>query len=184
MPRRKPIGTFTDLQPMAEQAGNPVSASDLKRPIKPERRQPLRHFLHDHSLTLASLLILGLWVMLYRQADPDTHVGAFYGNAIADWSGTVLLVVATKWLFEKGSVESRKMPRHFKNRVREFVLAHSLTLFVLVTGIGWIVLYSVLNPTDKWGQVVGNIVSEWSQVLGMVLFTKVLVERGSKESRE
>ena len=116
--------------------------------------------------------------------DPETHLGGFYGNAIADWSGTVLIVLATKWLFEKGSTESRKMPRHFKNKAREFLIAHSLTLFVVVTGIGWAVFYSTLGPMDKWGQVVGNIVSEWTQVLGTILFTKVLIERGSKESRE
>lgn len=148
------------------------------------RRHAIRRFLHDHSLTLVSLLVLGLWIILYRRADPETHIGAFYGNAIADWSGTVLIVMATKWLFEKGSTESKKAPRHFKNRLREFLVEHSLTLFIIASGIGWIALYSALNPMDKWGQVVGNIVSEWSQVLGMVLFTKVLVERGSKESRD
>jgi hypothetical protein len=148
------------------------------------RRHAIPRFLHDHSLTLVSLLVLGLWIILYRRADPETHVGAFYGNAIADWSGTVLIVMATKWLFEKGSTESKKAPRHFKNRLREFLVEHSLTLFIIASGIGWIALYSELNPMNKWGQVVGNIVSEWSQVLGMVLFTKVLVERGSKESRD
>jgi len=148
------------------------------------RRHAIRRFLHDHSLTLVSLLVLGLWIILYQRADPETHVGAFYGNAIADWSGTVLIVMATKWLFERGSTESKKAPRHFKNRLREFLVEHSLTLFIIASGIGWIVLDSALNPMDKWGQVVGNIVSEWSQVLGMVLFTKVLVERGSKESRD
>ncbi len=148
-----------------------------------QRRSAFRRFVYNHSLTLVSVLILGAWVILYRRADPHTHLGAFYGNAIADWSGTVLIVIATKWLFEKGSVESRRMPRHFKNRVREFLMSHSLTLFVVVTGFGWMVLYSALNPMDKWGEVVGNIVSEWTQVLGMILFTKVLIERGSKESR-
>lgn len=148
-----------------------------------QRRPAFVRFVHNHSLTLVSVLILGAWVILYRRADPQTHIGAFYGNAIADWSGTVLIVMATKWLFEKGSVESRRMPRHFKNRAREFLISHSLTLFVVVTGIGWMVLYSALNPMDKWGEVVGNIVSEWTQVLGMILFTKVLIERGSKESR-
>ncbi|HEV2172040.1 MAG TPA: hypothetical protein VGR71_00660 [Nitrospira sp.] len=148
------------------------------------RRHAIRRFLHDHSLTLVSLLLLGMWIILYRQEDPETHMGAFYGNAIADWSGTVLIVMATKWLFERGSTESKKAPQHFKNRLREFLVEHSLTLFIIASGVGWIALYSALNPMDKWGQVVGNIVSEWSQVLGMVLFTKVLVERGSKESRE
>ena len=125
-----------------------------------------------------------VWIVGYRMLDPKTHLGAFFGNAIADWSGTVLIVMATKWLFERGSTESKKAPRHFKNRLREFLVEHSLTLFIIASGIGWIALYSALNPMDKWGQVVGNIVSEWSQVLGMVLFTKVLVERGSKESRD
>jgi len=152
--------------------------------MKTPRRSALRRFVHDHSLTLVSVLILSTWIMLYLWANPQTHLGGFYGNAIADWSGVVLIVVATKWLFEKGSTESRKMPRHFKNKVREFLIAHSLTLFVVVTGIGWAVLYSALAPMNKWGQVVGNIVSEWTQVLGTILFTKVLIERGSKESRE
>ena len=151
--------------------------------MKRQQRSALPHFVHDHSLTLVSILILCTWVILYRLADPDTHLGAFYGNAIADWSGTVLIVMATKWLFERGSTESRKMPRHFKNKVREFLISHSLTLFIVVTGVGWTALYAALNPMDKWGEVVGNIVSEWTQVLGMILFTKVLIERGSKESR-
>jgi len=148
-----------------------------------QRPSALRHFAHDHSLTLVCVLLLCTWIILYRRADPETHLGAFYGNAIADWSGTVLIVMATKWLFEKGSSESRRMPRHFKNRLREFLISHSLTMFIVLTGIGWIILYDALNPMDKWGQVVGNIVSEWSQVLGTILFTKVLIERGSKESR-
>ena len=33
------------------------------------------------------------------------------------------------------------------------------------------------------GQVVGNIVSEWTQILGIVLITKYTREIGSKESR-
>lgn len=146
-------------------------------------RSPYVEFLHDHSLSLVSALFLALWILLYRQADPETHLGAFYGNAIADWSGTLLIVMATKWLFEQGSTESRPVPRHFGNRICEFLESHSLTLFVIATGLGWIALYSAVNPMEKWGQVVGNIVSEWGQVLGTILFTKVLLERGSKESR-
>jgi hypothetical protein len=38
-----------------------------------------------------------------------------------------------------------------------------------------------MNPDSKWGQVVGNIVLEWTQVLGLVLMTKRLIEVGSKE---
>jgi len=32
--------------------------------------------------------------------------------------------------------------------------------------------------------VVGNIVSEWTQIIGLVLLTKKLVETGSKESKD
>jgi hypothetical protein len=31
---------------------------------------------------------------------------------------------------------------------------------------------------------VGNIVSEWTQIIGLVLLTKKLVEVGSKESKD
>ena len=34
----------------------------------------------------------------------------------------------------------------------------------------------------KTGQVVGNVVSEWSQILSLVWFTKYLVEKGSREN--
>jgi hypothetical protein len=51
-----------------------------------------------------------------------------------------------------------------------------------VTGLGWVALYSVMNSEAKWGQVVGNIVSEWTQIFGLVLLTKRLIERHSKES--
>ena len=38
------------------------------------------------------------------------------------------------------------------------------------------------DAQGKWNQVVGNIVSEWTQIIGLVLLTKRLIERGSKES--
>lgn len=140
-------------------------------------------FLHDHSLSLVAVTILGAWIVLYRNSDPDTHVGAFFGNAIADWTGTVLIVLGTKWLFEKGSAESRKPPKRLRNSIGDLLYKHSLTLFILATGTGWLALYLTLPPMDKWGQVVGNILSEWVQLLGIVLLTKGLIERGSKESR-
>ena len=40
-------------------------------------------FLQQHSLSLIVLAILALWLALYSRADPETHIGAFYGNAIA-----------------------------------------------------------------------------------------------------
>ncbi len=40
-----------------------------------------------------------------------------------------------------------------------------------------------MDSNSKWGEVVGNIVSEWVQMGGLVFLTKKLIERGSKESR-
>lgn len=39
------------------------------------------------------------------------------------------------------------------------------------------------EPKPPLGQVVGNIVSEWTQILGLVLLTKRLLETGSKETK-
>jgi hypothetical protein len=39
-----------------------------------------------------------------------------------------------------------------------------------------------LDSEARWGSVVGNIVSEWTQILGVVLMTKKLMETGSKGS--
>jgi hypothetical protein len=59
---------------------------------------------------------------------------------------------------------------------------HSLTIFLVITGVAWVALYAGLDSESRWGQVVGNIVSEWTQLLGLVVMTKRLVERHSKES--
>jgi hypothetical protein len=47
----------------------------------------------------------------------------------------------------------------------------------------WLTLFIHMDAQGKWGQVVGNIVSEWTQILGLVLLTKRLIETGSKDSR-
>ena len=142
-----------------------------------------RHsFVRDHSLSIASVTILLLWVGLYSVSSPRTHIGSFFGNAIADWSGVVVMVFATKYLYEKGSTESRRPPRDLLGPVRQRLRDHSLSLFLIVTGIGWITLYRSMDSEAKWGQVVGNIVSEWTQIVGLVLLTKRLIERHSKES--
>jgi hypothetical protein len=140
-------------------------------------------FFLEHSLSLVTAATLILWIVLYHSADPETHLGAFYGNAIADWTGTLLLVVGTKWLYERGSAESREPPRHLQGPVWEFLYEHSLTIVMLVSGAGWLGLYAQLQPMDKWGQVVGNLLSEWVQVFGIIVLSKGLFERGSKESR-
>jgi peptidoglycan/LPS O-acetylase OafA/YrhL len=134
-----------------------------------------------HSLSLAALAVVILWIVLYRHSDQNTHVGSFFGNAIADWTGVFVTIVMTKFLYEKGSAESKQPKGILPSAVMEFLHEHSLTIFLVVTGIGWIVLFSGMDADSKWGQVVGNIVSEWTQILGLVLMTKKLIEVGSKE---
>jgi hypothetical protein len=135
-----------------------------------------------HSLSLVALGILVLWIILYIRSDPNKHSGAFFGNAIADWSGSVVIIIATKFLFEKGSAESRSPHERKHHHILNFFRCHSLSIFLLLTGLLWLWAYLVMDPMSKWGQVVGNILSEWVQMLGLVLLTKRLIERGSKES--
>lgn len=141
-----------------------------------------RSFLRRHSLSLAATIIVITLIFLYRSADPSTHLGSFFGNAIADWSGVLVTVLATKFLYEKGSAESRRPPNSVLGPLLERFRDHSLTVFLLVTGAFWITLFVHMNSESKWGQVVGNIVSEWTQVLGMVILTKRLIEYHSKDS--
>ena len=148
-----------------------------------KRRSPLRRFFHEHSLGLISAAILLAWVILYIYADPSTHMGAFYGNAIADWVGLLAIVILTKYFYEIGSAESRKPKLDTQNFLKLIWEQHSLSIFLLVTGVGWVIFYAKSDPQGKWGQVVGNVVSEWTQILGTVLLTKRLIERGSKESK-
>jgi hypothetical protein len=91
-------------------------------------------------------------------------------------------VVATKFWFERGSAESR-VPSIVRRHTPRWLHEHSLTAMLLVTWVGWIYWYVAIDANGKTGQVVGNIVSEWSQILALVRFTKYLVEKGSKESR-
>jgi hypothetical protein len=37
-----------------------------------------------------------------------------------------------------------------------------------------------MDPNSKGGQGVGNVVCEWTQILGLALITKRLMEVGSK----
>jgi hypothetical protein len=41
---------------------------------------------------------------------------------------------------------------------------------------------SAHGPEQPLGTVVGNIISEWTQILGLVWMTKILMEVGSKEA--
>ena len=150
---------------------------------KPEARKK-RGFLARHSLSVVSIAIFTLWTVLYTLSNPKTHWGSFFGNAIADWSGVVVMVLATKYLYERGSAESREPPRDIQGSIWETVRDHSLTLFLLVTGMGWVWIYVHVDPESKWGQVVGNVLSEWTQILALVILTKRLIETHSKESHK
>ena len=145
-----------------------------------KRNRSLKQFLYKHSLSLATLGVVILLIVLYSRSNPSTHIGSFFGNAIADWTGVVITVVLTKHLYEKGSAESKQPKRKLPSPAEEFLREHSLTLVLLVTGFAWVLAFVAMDPNSRWGQVVGNIVSEWTQILGLVLMTKRLIEVGSK----
>jgi hypothetical protein len=148
-----------------------------------KRRTASPGFLREHSLGLTLAALLVVWLMLYMRADPSTHLGAFYGNALADWLGTLILVFATKYLYEIGSPESRQPHPRSRGPIVRFLIDHSLTIGLIVTGILWALFYARIDPEGKTGQVVGNIVSEWTQIIGIVMITKYTREIGSKESK-
>jgi hypothetical protein len=148
------------------------------------RKKKNQTFFERHGLTIVTGSILILWIILYSVSDEKRHLGSFFGNAIADWTGVVVMVLATKHLYEKGSGESKKPRGTLPNRILGTMRAHSLSIFLAVTGAMWIAIYAHADSESKWGEVAGNIVSEWTQILGLVLLTKKLVETGSKESQD
>ncbi len=161
----------------------PSKKVDIK-PQAGKAKSTKKGFLAHHSLSIVSVAVLILWIVLYSNSDPHTHWGSFFGNAIADWSGVVVTILATKYLYELGSSESRKPPLKLKGPFWEALTNHSLTIFLLVTGVCWVVVYKHADPDSKWGQVAGNIVSEWTQILALVILTKRLIELHSKESEK
>src|SRR5262245_14909381 len=58
--------------------------------------------LEKHSLSLAVGAILTVWFVLCARGDPSTHSGAFYGNALADWLGSFMIVITTKYFLRAG----------------------------------------------------------------------------------
>ena len=141
-------------------------------------------FVNKHSLSIVTAFIVFSLAILYTVSDQKTHIGSFFGNAIADWTGVLVIVLATKHLYERGSSESRKPPHPLLRPIPEGIRDHSLTIFLLITGAGWVLLFHHMDSEAKWGQVVGNIVSEWTQIIGTVLLTKKLKEVHSKESKD
>ena len=125
-------------------------------------RRRKHSFLYRHSLSFVAIGLLIVWIIGYRLFDPKTHLGAFFRNAIADWSGVIIL--GTKFLYEVGSAESRPVKGKERFAWLNTLHRHSLLIFIIVTGIGWAILFLRMNVDSKWGQVVGNIVSEWVQM--------------------
>ena len=148
---------------------------------KKRARKPEPAFLRRHGLSLTVGLIVLTWLGLYLRSDPETHLGAFFGNATADWLGTFVIVVATKYLHEIGSAESRPPHPSSRGPMARFIVDHSLTIVLVATGAIWAAAYARMDVKDKAAEVVGNIVSEWTQILGLVVMTKYLAEKGSKE---
>lgn len=140
-----------------------------------------RQLLKRHGLSLIVVGILALWIALYAISNQNTHIGAFFGNAIADWSGSAAVIVLTKFLYERRSSESKTPPPQ-RRKWKRVLYDHSLSIVLAVTGVGWALLYAHQDSNSKWGQVTGNVVSEWVQMLGLVILTKRFVEIGSKES--
>jgi hypothetical protein len=147
------------------------------------RKKKPPSFLREHSLSLTLGVILVLLFVLYGRSDPATHLGSFFGNAIADWLGVLVFVIVSKYFYEIGSGESKKPARHFHERVARLLIDHSLTIALALTGAVWVVVYLRSDVNSRWGQVVGNIVSAWVQVLGLVIITKYAWEIGSKEGQ-
>jgi hypothetical protein len=145
------------------------------------RRSRRQGFISRHSLSLIVVGIVCALVLLFVRADAKTHVGTFYGNAIADWLGTLMIVLGTEFLRESRSAESRRPRPRGRSKPRVFVERHSLTIVLLLSGAVWVWLFARADTDSKPGEVFGNIVSEWSQLLGLVLVTKYAREAGSKE---
>src|ERR1039457_3209630 len=117
-----------------------------------KRARTLKQFLQKHSLSLGTLGVVLSLIVLYCLSDTDTHLGSFFGNAIADWSGVVVTVVMTKYLYEKGSAESKQPKARLPSAITEFVREHSLTSFLLVSGAGWVIAFRAMRPNSRWGQ--------------------------------
>src|ERR1700751_6124630 len=103
-----------------------MTASDRSRKSRP--------FFRHHSLSLSALAIVLALIALYPPHLSPTHLGSFFGNAIADWTGVFVTIIMTKFLYEKGSAESRQPKGILPSKAVEFLREHSLTLFLIITG--------------------------------------------------
>src|SRR5437763_13008768 len=124
--------------------------------MKTHTREPYG-FARRHGLGVGVAAILCTWLVLYLRSDPQTHIGAFFGNATADWLGSLVLVIATKYCYEIGSAESRPPHPASRHPAVRFLVDHSLTIVLIATGAMWAIAYARMDANGKAGQVVGNI---------------------------
>src|SRR5437879_10299283 len=113
------------------------------------RTRRKKSFLHHHNLSFATAAILSAWIVLYSHFDSKTHLGSFFGNAIADWTGLLVTVLATKYFYEIGSAESRRPPQRWLRPVAKLLQQHSLTVFLLISGAAWICSSPLLTPSPS-----------------------------------
>jgi len=138
---------------------------NLELSLKP--KPALKSFLRKHFLGLVALGVVITLIVAYIRADPATHLGSFFGNAIADWTGVLVTVIMTKHLYERGSAESKNPKSKWGSPTLEFLRSHSLTVFLVITSAAWAFVFSRMDTNKSLGQVVGSLVSEWTQILGL-----------------
>lgn len=143
----------------------------------PSSQQP--SFLKRHSLSLAAAIVVLVVTLAYIVSDPNRHPGAFFGNAIADWTGVFVSVLAAKHLSERKVRERLPPGSPLSAHISRLRHNHSLSIFLALTGLVWLFFYLQMKVDSKWGQVVGSLVSEWTQNLGFVFMTKRLIERNA-----
>ena len=110
---------------------NSTSDANLKPKAVP------KSFLRKHSLGLGALAVVITLIVAYIRSDPATHLGSFFGNAIADWTGVLVTVLMTKHLYEKGSAESKNPKGKWNSPTLEFLREHSLSVFLVITWAMW-----------------------------------------------
>ena len=155
-----------------------------KHALTENGEEPKRTLIQRHQLTLMASVVLLTLIIFYIPSNPDTHWGSFFGNAIADWSGVVASVICTRILYERGAPGCRHRKAKDPNPVIRWMKNHTLTVFFGTTWIVWIILFARMPATSKWGQVVGNVVSEWTQILGLIWLTKWFYEEQVKKHKK
>jgi hypothetical protein len=139
-----------------------------------------RSFWDKHSLSLIAGSILLLWVVLYANSSEQTHLGSFFGNAIADWTGLVVMLLATKHMYESGSAESKTPRLRRLSPNAKFLRGHSLTIFLLITGTVWVGLFIHMQAMSKWGRWLGTSFPSGLRFLGWYFSPKASASPGRR----